>query len=78
MVAARFVLGWHAKCIITIVRKRISSRYEALPCGMKELQMHNDSQSDEARSGKIGWIVLWLLGIPLPVLLIFFVLRGCT
>jgi len=28
--------------------------------------------------GKIGWILLWLLGIPLPVLLLFFVLRGCT
>jgi hypothetical protein len=30
------------------------------------------------QSGKIGWIVLWLLGIPIPVLLGFFVLRGCT
>lgn len=29
-------------------------------------------------TGKIGWALLWLLGIPLPILLIFFVLRGCT
>lgn len=29
-------------------------------------------------SGKIGWIFLWLIGIPLPILLILFVLRGCT
>lgn len=29
-------------------------------------------------SGKIGWILLWLLGIPIPVLLILFLLRGCT
>ena len=29
-------------------------------------------------SGKIGWILLWVLGIPIPVLLIFFLLRGCT
>lgn len=28
--------------------------------------------------GKIGWILLWLIGIPIPVLLIFFLLRGCT
>lgn len=28
--------------------------------------------------GKVGWILLWLLGIPIPVLLIFFLLRGCT
>lgn len=27
--------------------------------------------------GKIGYILLWLLGIPIPVLLIIFVLRGC-
>lgn len=29
-------------------------------------------------SGKVGWILLWLLGIPIPILLIFFLLRGCT
>ena len=28
--------------------------------------------------GKVGWILLWLLGIPIPVLLLLFVLRGCT
>ncbi len=32
----------------------------------------------EQRTGKLGWILLWLLGIPVPVLLILFVLRGCT
>ncbi len=29
-------------------------------------------------SGKIGWVLLWLIGIPVPVLIILFVLRGCT
>ncbi len=28
--------------------------------------------------GKVGWIVLWLLGVPIPVLFILFLLRGCT
>jgi len=28
--------------------------------------------------GKIGWILLWLLGVPIPILLILFLLRGCT
>lgn len=28
--------------------------------------------------GKVGWILLWLLGIPIPVLLGLFLLRGCT
>jgi hypothetical protein len=30
------------------------------------------------RSGKIGYIILWLLGIPIPILLIIFLLRGCN
>jgi hypothetical protein len=25
-----------------------------------------------------GYIFLWLLGVPIPVLLLFFLLRGCT
>ena len=28
--------------------------------------------------GAVGWGVLWLLGIPIPILLTLFVLRGCT
>jgi hypothetical protein len=30
------------------------------------------------RAGKVGWIVLWLLGVPIPILLILFLIRGCT
>jgi len=25
-----------------------------------------------------NWILLWLLGIPIPVLFVLYVLRGCT
>ena len=28
--------------------------------------------------GKVGWIMLWALGIPIPVLFVLFLLRGCT
>lgn len=28
--------------------------------------------------GKVGWLVLWLIGIPVPVLVILFLIRGCT
>jgi hypothetical protein len=31
-----------------------------------------------SEKGKIGWVLLWLLGIPIPLLLLFFMLRGCT
>jgi len=30
------------------------------------------------QNGAIGWALLWLLGIPIPLLLLFFVFRGCT
>ncbi len=28
-------------------------------------------------SGRAGYILLWLLGVPIPVLLAVYVLRGC-
>lgn len=31
-----------------------------------------------SQSGKIGWLFLWLIGVPIPVLIILFLLRGCT
>jgi hypothetical protein len=30
------------------------------------------------QTGKLGWIVLWALGVPIPVLLVLFLMRGCT
>jgi hypothetical protein len=28
--------------------------------------------------GKIGYIILWLMGVPVSVLILIFLLRGCT
>jgi hypothetical protein len=33
---------------------------------------------NQYRSGKVGYILLWLLGVPIPILLLLFLLRGCT
>lgn len=30
------------------------------------------------QQGKMGYILLWLLGIPIPILFVIFLLRGCT
>ena len=35
-------------------------------------------QSPGTQSGKVGWILLWALGVPIPVLFVLFLLRGCT
>jgi hypothetical protein len=28
--------------------------------------------------GKIGYILLWLLGVPIPILIVIYLVRGCT
>ena len=33
---------------------------------------------ERAQSGRVGWIFLWLLGVPIPILLMLYVMRGCT
>jgi len=30
------------------------------------------------QTGKVGWVLLWALGIPLPILGLLFLVRGCT
>lgn len=43
---------------------------------MNRLQRHQWRTAKQ--EGKVGWILLWLLGVPIPVLLVLFLLRGCT
>lgn len=35
-------------------------------------------QLRKKQEGKMGWILLWAIGVPIPVLLLLFLLRGCT
>ncbi len=30
------------------------------------------------QEGKAGYVLMWLLGIPIPILLLVFLLRGCN
>jgi len=32
----------------------------------------------KSEKGAMGYLILWLLGVPFPVLLLIFVLRGCS
>ena len=50
-------------------------RPRILPPTQKEKIMRLFSGS---REGKLGWILLWALGVPIPILLILFLVRGCT
>ncbi len=40
---------------------------------MQKLQQRRRKQE-----GKLGYILLWALGVPIPVLFVIFLLRGCT
>ncbi len=35
-------------------------------------------KNQAGEQGAMGYMLLWLLGIPIPILLLFFLLRGCT
>lgn len=48
------------------------ARYET------EIDMKQSTNATNSRTGKVGWLMLWLLGIPIPLLLLLFLLRGCT
>ena len=31
-----------------------------------------------AQEGKVGYILAWLLGVPIPILFLIYLLRGCN
>lgn len=35
-------------------------------------------QDQSSESGAMGYILAWLIGIPIPILLLIFLLRGCS
>jgi len=40
---------------------------------MKTLRQWRSKQQ-----GKLGYILLWALGVPIPILIVIYLLRGCT
>lgn len=42
------------------------------------MRMKHGVKSLRGQAGKLGWILLWAIGVPIPVLLVLFLLRGCT
>ena len=31
-----------------------------------------------SQQGKVGYILLWALGVPIPILFLIYLLRGCS
>jgi hypothetical protein len=55
-----------------------SDRYPVNYAPQGETMIANFRNRLKRQEGKAGWILLWLLGVPIPVLLVLFLLRGCT
>ena len=41
-------------------------------------KIHMRLKQKIGEAGAMGYILLWLLGIPVPILLLIFLLRGCS
>lgn len=56
---------------------------DGMTLAKKELMKSNPtrkfalSHRFKMESGKVGWILLWLIGVPLPILLLIYFLKGC-
>jgi hypothetical protein len=42
------------------------------------MSLPNFKSLPSGQEGRVGYILLWLLGVPIPVLFLFYLLRGCT
>jgi hypothetical protein len=42
------------------------------------MKLPNFKSLPSAQEGKVGYILLWALGVPIPILFLIYLLRGCT
>jgi len=61
---------------LIIGTRKETRKSPANPIYWKEHVMNFNKTIQQA--GATGYILLWLLGIPIPILLLIFLLRGCT
>jgi hypothetical protein len=48
------------------------------PSGGCAMKLPNFPSLPQQQEGKAGYILLWLLGVPIPILFLIYLLRGCT
>lgn len=41
-------------------------------------QLNSDAEPAQGQRGGIGYVLLWILGVPLPVLILIALVRGCA
>lgn len=68
----------HERRIRVAHRKRQQGDIKMKASRSWRTRLQRFTQPRARQEGKLGYILLWLLGIPIPVLIIIFLLRGCT
>jgi hypothetical protein len=62
-----------------VVSNRADTLKNVVRCESKLNQDYHMKFSQRLKeAGATGYILLWLLGIPIPILFIIFLLRGCS
>ena len=69
-------LSWRTNAALQFPQKNYAHFFPRARFKARREEMHLGDKIKKA--GATGYILLWLLGIPIPILLIIFLLRGCT
>jgi hypothetical protein len=55
------------------MRDKTGTEYQHVSRGLRQ-----HSTTMKMQEGKMGYLLLWLVGVPIPILLLIFLLRGCN
>jgi hypothetical protein len=64
--------------MVRLFRWKLTKVNAVIPAAFMKLRRGAPMRKMIDRSGKAGYIIAWLLGVPIPILLIVFLLRGCN
>lgn len=74
---AKQELAWRTRAVGPLPAPPAASGM-ALPFSLLSSQGTWRIPGRHTEEGTIGWILLWVLGIPIPILVVLFLLHGCT
>ena len=63
---------------MSIDRGTLTGKWNNAGLSWEENAMKNRLQDLKNEKGKIGYVILWLLGVPFGLLLLIFLVRSCV
>jgi hypothetical protein len=65
-------------CTVGSQRGAIAAAQERPMNQHSQDQLNSDAEPAQGQRGGIGYVLLWILGVPLPVLILIALVRGCA